>query len=53
MALKLEGYPNRDSSKYKDLYRMNDTKKLLRGTYRYYGFSMILNSMKEIGLLDN
>lgn len=52
MALSLEGYPNRDSSKYKDLYRLHDCQKLIRGTLRYYGFSIILNSMKSLNLLD-
>lgn len=53
MALSLEGYPNRDSVKYKSLYRLNDCEKLVRGTLRYYGFSMTLNSMKALNLLDN
>lgn len=53
MALSLEGYPNRDSLKYKELYRLHDTQKLIRGTLRYYGFSMIMNSMKALNLLDN
>ncbi|KRX05360.1 hypothetical protein PPERSA_00661 [Pseudocohnilembus persalinus] len=53
MSLSLEGYPNRDSVKYKELYRLNDCQNLIRGTLRFYGFSVILNSMKALGLLDN
>lgn len=53
MSLSLEGYPNRDSVKYKELYRLNDCENLIRGTLRFYGFSVILNSMKSLGLLDN
>lgn len=52
MALSLEGYPNRDSVKYQSLYRLKDCQKLVRGTLRFYGFSMIINSMKTLNLLD-
>lgn len=37
-ALTLEGYPNRDSVSYKDVYGLNDATKVLRGTLRYPGF---------------
>lgn len=45
-ALTLEGYPNRDSMSYKDVYGLKETKKLLRGTLRYYGFCQLINAFK-------
>lgn len=50
MSLNLEGYPNRDSMKYKDLYSLTDCETVLRGTLRFGGFSLIVNVLKEIGL---
>lgn len=52
MGLSLEGYPNRDSCKYKDLYQLKDAKKVLRGTLRFTGFTIIMNAIKAIGLFD-
>lgn len=37
-ALVLQGYPNRDSLSYKDIYGLKDAKRVLRGTLRYRGF---------------
>lgn len=37
-ALTLEGYPNRDSISYKEIYGLKDATKVLRGTLRYRGF---------------
>ncbi|PCJ45999.1 MAG: saccharopine dehydrogenase [Gammaproteobacteria bacterium] len=51
-TLTLEGYPNRDSVSYRDIYGIFDAKEVLRGTLRYPGFSDILHSCKELGLLD-
>ncbi|EWS73277.1 saccharopine dehydrogenase (macronuclear) [Tetrahymena thermophila SB210] len=53
VALRLEGYPNRDSLQYKSLYNLVDCHKVLRGTLRYSGFSTIMNGFKEIGLFEN
>ena len=52
MALNLEGYPNRDSINYIKLYELNDATKVLRGTLRYRGFSVIINIWKELGLFN-
>jgi len=52
MSLNLEGYPNRDSVKYKDLYKLKDCKTVLRGTLRFGGFSVIINCLKEIGFFS-
>lgn len=51
-ALILEGYPNRDSISYREVYGLKDTNKILRGTLRYYGFTEIINAFKEIGYFD-
>lgn len=49
----LEGFPNRDSTKYGDLYGIGSTvQTLLRGTIRYKGFSDCVKAMQSIGLLD-
>jgi len=52
IALALEGYPNRDSLAYKDLYGLKYCQKVFRGTLRYKGFSLIICAFKELGLFD-
>ncbi len=34
-GLNLEGFPNRDSTKYKQLYNIENAKTIIRGTIRY------------------
>ncbi len=51
-TFKLEGYPNRDSTGYKQGYNIPEVKNLIRGTLRYLGFSEILESAKKLGLLS-
>ncbi len=34
-GLNLEGFPNRDSTKYKQLYNIENAKTIIRGTVRY------------------
>src|SRR5581483_5216383 len=34
----LEGYPNRDSTIYREIYGIPDAKTVIRGTLRYKGF---------------
>ena len=48
----LEGYPNRDSTIYKELYGIPEAKTVLRGTLRYQGFSEAIRSLLAIGLID-
>lgn len=49
----LEGFPNRDSTKYGDLYGIgSNVKTLLRGTIRYKGFSDCIRAMQTLGLID-
>jgi len=50
--LNLEGYPNRNSINYRDIYGITDADDILRGTLRYQGFSAIMQSCKVLGLLE-
>jgi saccharopine dehydrogenase-like NADP-dependent oxidoreductase len=47
-----EGYPNRDSLPYIDLYGIPETKTMLRGTLRYPGWCQTLKKIADLGLLD-
>ncbi|XP_055685149.1 alpha-aminoadipic semialdehyde synthase, mitochondrial isoform X2 [Lutzomyia longipalpis] len=49
----LEGFPNRDSVKYSNLYGLgNQVHTCLRGTIRYKGFSECIKEMQLLGLID-
>lgn len=48
-ALTLEGYPNRDSLTYQEVYHLKDAQKVLRGTLRYPGFIELISAFKEVG----
>ena len=41
MAMKLEYYPNRDSTVFLERFGMNDCETFIRGTYRFKGFSPV------------
>ena len=47
-----EGYPNRNSLPYIDLYEIPKTRTMLRGTLRYQGWCPTLKAMADVGLLD-
>jgi saccharopine dehydrogenase (NADP+, L-glutamate forming)/spermidine synthase len=47
-----EGYPNRDSIPYIDLYGIHSTKTMLRGTLRNLGWCSTMKKISELGLLD-
>ena len=47
-----EGYPNRDSLPYIDLYGIPETKTMFRGTFRYPGWCPTLKKIGELGYLD-
>ena len=47
-----EGYPNRDSTPYIDLYGIDSTKTMLRGTLRNKGWCSTMKKVGELGLLD-
>ena len=50
MALNLEGYPNRDSMRYIEVYGLHDAHHVLRGTLRYSGFCLLASALIELGL---
>ncbi|TFG99833.1 saccharopine dehydrogenase [Candidatus Thorarchaeota archaeon] len=47
-----EGYPNRDSMSYIDIYNIPETKTMLRGTYRNTGWCETLDKIADLGFLD-
>ncbi len=47
-----EGYPNRDSLSYIDIYNIQETKTMLRGTFRNMGWCGTLDKIADLGLLD-
>nr|XP_018915119.1 PREDICTED: alpha-aminoadipic semialdehyde synthase, mitochondrial [Bemisia tabaci] len=49
----LEGFPNRDSVKYAQLYGIAaECHTILRGTLRYRGFSHMIQGLQLLGLID-
>jgi len=47
-----EGYPNRNSLPYIDLYNIGSTRTMLRGTLRNLGWCQTMKKIVELGLLD-
>lgn len=47
-----EGYPNRDSLPYIDLYGIHSTKTMFRGTLRNKGWCPTMKKVVDLGLLD-
>ncbi len=47
-----EGYPNRNSLPYIELYGIDSTKTMLRGTLRNIGWCSTIKKIVELGLLD-
>lgn len=47
-----EGYPNRNSLPYIEIYGIPETKTMFRGTLRYSGWCKTLKKIIELGLLD-
>jgi len=50
---KLEGYPNRNSVPYVDIYSIGDTKTMFRGTLRYPGWCATMKKIVDLGFLDD
>lgn len=48
-----EGYANRDSLKYREVYGLNDIHTMLRGTLRYHGFCSAWNVFVQLGCCDD
>ncbi|HET8754216.1 MAG TPA: saccharopine dehydrogenase C-terminal domain-containing protein [Salinimicrobium sp.] len=50
---KFEVYANRNSLKYKEIYKLNDILTLYRGTIRRVGFSKAWNMFVQLGMTDD
>ena len=48
-----EGYANRDSLKYREIYGLQDVQTLYRGTLRRPGFSRAWNNLIQLGATDD
>ncbi len=48
-----EGYANRDSLKYREVYGLQQAKTIYRGTFRRPGFSRAWNILVQLGATDN
>ncbi len=48
----LEGYPNRDSLSYIDVYGLKNMETMFRGTLRYPGWCACMKKVVDFGLLD-
>jgi saccharopine dehydrogenase-like NADP-dependent oxidoreductase len=48
-----EGYPNRDSLRYQELYQLEQAKTFIRGTLRYPGYCEGWNYLLQLGLTDD
>jgi saccharopine dehydrogenase-like NADP-dependent oxidoreductase len=48
-----EGYPNRDSAAYREVYGIPEAETVLRGTLRYSGWCLTLKKIGDLGLLDD
>lgn len=52
-AYSLLGYPNRDSTAYRDLYNIPEADEVIRGTLRYQGFPEFIKVFVDLGLLKD
>ena len=48
MAMKLEIFPNRDSTVFLERFGMHDCETFIRGTYRFKGFSPVSHFVESI-----
>lgn len=48
----LEGFPNRDSTKYAEVYGIESAHTLVRGTLRFTGFSSAMSGFVKLGLIN-
>ncbi|KAF7654966.1 hypothetical protein LDENG_00062300 [Lucifuga dentata] len=48
----LEGFPNRDSTKYAELYGIQSAHTLIRGTLRFKGFAKAMSGFVKLGLIN-
>ncbi|KAF9209612.1 saccharopine dehydrogenase (NADP+, L-glutamate-forming) [Haplosporangium sp. Z 27] len=52
-AFAFVGYPNRDSTPYKERYNIPEAHTILRGTLRYAGFPQFVKTLVDIGFLND
>ncbi len=52
-GLNYDGYPNRDSIGYREVYSLKDLKTMIRGTLRFAGFTEAWNLLVQLGLTDD
>lgn len=52
-AFSFLGYPNRDSTPFKEFYNIPEAQNVVRGTLRYQGFTTFVKALVKIGLLDD
>jgi saccharopine dehydrogenase-like NADP-dependent oxidoreductase len=50
---KFEGYANRDSLKYREIYGLSEVKTMFRGTFRRPGFCKAWNCFIDLGATDD
>lgn len=53
VALKLEVFPNRDSTVFQKRFNMENSDTFIRGTIRYKGFSAIISAFHDIGITSD
>lgn len=46
------GYPNRDSTPFREFYEIPEAELVLRGTLRYQGFPEFVAALVKLGWLD-
>uniref|UniRef100_A0A2D4HX81 Alpha-aminoadipic semialdehyde synthase, mitochondrial n=2 Tax=Micrurus lemniscatus lemniscatus TaxID=129467 RepID=A0A2D4HX81_MICLE len=51
-GLNLEGFPNRDSTKYAEPYGIQSAHTLVRGTLRYTGYCKAIEGFVKLGLIN-
>jgi len=49
---KFEAYPNRNSKQYIDIYKLPETKTMLRGTFRNIGWCSTIKKIADLGYLN-
>ncbi len=47
-----DGYPNRDSVQYRELYGISEARTVLRGTLRYPGWAPTMKAVGDLGYLE-
>lgn len=50
---KLVAYPNRDSTPFKEFYKIPEAETIIRGTLRYEGFPEFIKVLVDLGLLKD